>query len=65
MRRRNRRTAPPEAQRAPCSGMLRKGSWGCRIIKVAVVGGREWQLHATKGWRSRRATGSARRVKAA
>jgi hypothetical protein len=34
--------------------MGRKGTPFCRIIKTVVRGGREYQLHATKGWRSRR-----------
>jgi hypothetical protein len=33
----------------------RKGMPFCRIIKTVVKNGREYQLHATKGWRSRRA----------
>lgn len=31
------------------------GSYGRSIVKVIVRDGREFQLHATKGWRSRRA----------
>jgi hypothetical protein len=29
--------------------------WGRHIIRCFVAHGREYQLHATKGWRSRRA----------
>lgn len=29
-----------------------------RILKTIKRGGREWQLHATKGWRSYRLDGS-------
>lgn len=32
----------------------RKGRFGRRIIKTFVRNGREYQLHATKGWRSYR-----------
>lgn len=31
-----------------------KGRWGRRIIKTVREGNREWQYHATKGWRSYR-----------
>lgn len=33
----------------------RKGAAFRHIIKTVVKDGREYQLHATKGWRSRRA----------
>lgn len=33
----------------------RKGSYGRRIIRSYVEGGRRYELHATKGWRSYRA----------
>lgn len=33
----------------------RKGAANRRIIRTIRIGKREYQLHATKGWRSRRA----------
>lgn len=33
--------------------------WGHRIIRSFVNGGREYQLHATKGWRVYRANTEA------
>jgi hypothetical protein len=33
----------------------RKGSYGRRIIKTYTLDGYEYQYHATKGWRVRRA----------
>ena len=32
----------------------KKGVFGRRIIKTVLRGGREYQYHATKGWRSYR-----------
>lgn len=29
--------------------------FGKKILYTRVINGREWQYHATKGWRSRRA----------
>ena len=36
-------------------GVKRSGSWGCKIIRTITKNGREYQLHATKGWRSYKA----------
>jgi len=36
-----------------------KGTGHCRILRTIVEFGRENQYHATKGWRSYRATGAA------
>lgn len=34
--------------------MSKKGSTDRRIIRVIIKNGREYKLHATKGWRSYR-----------
>lgn len=34
--------------------IVKKQPYG-RIVKIAVINGREWQYHATKGWRNFRA----------
>jgi hypothetical protein len=34
--------------------MQKPGMYGKRIIRTIKESGREWQYHATKGWRSRR-----------
>lgn len=47
-----RRAAAASQGRA---GASRMGGYGRHIIKVVIRDGREYQLHATKGWRSRRA----------
>jgi hypothetical protein len=36
--------------------MMRHGSYGKRIIRIYRKGDREYQLHATKGWRNYRVT---------
>jgi hypothetical protein len=32
----------------------KRGRYGASIIKTIIRDGREWQLHATKGWRNYR-----------
>lgn len=44
-----------EAKTALKPGRVKASGHGSKIIRVIVENGREYQLHATKGWRSRRA----------
>lgn len=42
--------------KVPKARRIQSGEYGKRIIKTVFRNGREFQLHATKGWRSYRAT---------
>lgn len=44
-----------ETKTTPKTGREKVSGFGKKIIRVFVEDGREYQLHATKGWRSRRA----------
>ena len=45
----NANSLPPKS-----SFSWRPGAYGTKIIRVIIRDGREWQLHATKGWRNYR-----------
>lgn len=44
----------PKAARASWRGSITRHQPHGRVIKTYILGGREYYLHATKGWRSRR-----------
>lgn len=50
---RNKQTRTKE----PAAGRMKSGAYGAHIIRTVIRGGREWQLHATKGWRNYRLAG--------